>query len=331
MGVSDGVSMNEFPRTVRAIEERLRAAGVSFNRLEEVPPKVVREVNRRDFPNMRSIELPANVIRRSLYEPLLRDLLVTRIGYHSRTVGHYIPRPEGSLDHILMFCVEGEGWVSIAGKDRTIRNDQMFCLPAGVPHWYGSSEDNPWSTYWLHFTGRQAAEYFQWIGVSPENPVLHLSQRMDIQAAFENIWRRLRAVHTYDNLLQGSIGMTSYLGFVENAIHAAEVRQRDIDQHIQETIDFVSSNLNAELSLTELAQLSQLSVARYTVAFRRATGCSPMEYFNRLRIQRACELLNNTALSVQEIGQTVGFSDPYYFSRAFKRIIGASPNQYRRK
>jgi AraC-like DNA-binding protein len=56
-----------------------------------------------------------------------------------------------------------------------------------------------------------------------------------------------------------------------------------------------------------------------------------MEYFNRLRIQRACELLNNTALSVQEIGQTVGFSDPYYFSRAFKRIIGASPNQYRRK
>ena len=79
--------MLESPRNLRSIETRLRKAGVVFDRLEDVPPKVVREVNRRDFPDMRSIELPANVIRSSLRQPLLGELLVTRIGYHGRGLG----------------------------------------------------------------------------------------------------------------------------------------------------------------------------------------------------------------------------------------------------
>ena len=323
--------MADSPRNIRAIEDRLRAAGVVFERLEEVPPKVVREVNRRDFPDMRSIELPAKDIRNSLRAPLLRDLLVTRIGYHSRGVGHYIPRPEGSLDHVMIHCVDGDGWLRIAGRELLIHPGQMLCLPAGVPHWYGSDTENPWSNYWIHFTGRQAAAYYQWLGGRADNPVIHLSQREELLAAFEETWQYLRAVHTYDNLVQGSIGLTHFLGVVQRTMHAAEVRQRAVDQQIQETIDFVSQNPAAELSLTELAQLTQLSVSRYTLAFRRVTGCSPMEYFNRLRMQRACELLQTTGNSVQEIGQKVGYNDPYYFSRAFKKIIGVSPNEYRKK
>jgi AraC-like DNA-binding protein len=275
--------------------------------------------------------LPANVIQNSLLQPLLCDLLVTRIGYHSRTVGHYIPRPEGSLDHVMIHNVDGDGWLKIAGQEWTVHSGQMFCLPAGVPHWYGSDTENPWSNYWIHFTGRQAAAYFQWLGVRTDNPIIHLSEREELLVAFEETWQFLRAVHTYDNLVQGSVGLTLFLGVVQRTMHAAEIRQRAVDQRIQKTIDFVSHNLASELSLTELAQFTQLSVSRFTLAFRRVTGCSPMEYFNRLRVQRACALLQTTSKSVQEIGQMVGYSDPYYFSRAFKKIIGASPNEYRKK
>jgi AraC family transcriptional regulator, arabinose operon regulatory protein len=323
--------MANYPRNIQAIEDRLRAAGLVFDRLEDVPPKAVREVNRRDFPDMRSIELPAKVILNALNQPLLRDLLVTRIGYHSRGAGHYIPRPEGSLDHILIHCVDGDGWLRVAEGEWTVHPGQMLCLPAGLPHWYGSESENPWSTYWIHFTGRQAEAYFQWLGIRKDNLIVHLSQREELLAAFEETWQCLRAVHTYDNLVQGSIGLTRFLGILQRTIHAAEGRQRAVDERVQKTIDFVSRNLAAELSLTELAQFAQLSVSRFTLAFRRVTGCSPMEYFNRLRVQRACELLQTTSKSVQEIGQKVGYNDPYYFSRAFKKIIGASPNEYRRK
>lgn len=323
--------MTDYPRNIHAIEDRLRAAGIVFDRLEDVPPKVVREVNRRDFPDMRSIELPAKDIRNSLLQPLLRDLLVTRIGYHSRGAGHYIPRPEGSLDHVMIHCVDGEGWLRIADRETLIHPGQMFCLSAGVPHWYGSDAENPWSIYWIHFTGRHAAEYCRWLGIRAEDPVIHLSQREELLAAFEETWQCLRAVHTYDNLVRGSIGLIRFLGVVQRTMHAPEVHQRAVDRQIQETIDFVSRNPAAELSLTELTQLTQLSVSRYTLAFRRATGCSPMEYFNRLRMQRACEMLRTTGESVQDIGLKVGYNDPYYFSRAFKKIIGVSPNAYRKK
>jgi AraC-like DNA-binding protein len=323
--------MLESPRNLRSIETRLRKAGVVFDRLEDVPPKVVREVNRRDFPDMRSIELPANVIRSSLHQPLLGELLVTRIGYHGRGLGHYIPRPEGSLDYIVIQCVDGEGCLRIAGREWAIQGGQMLCLPAEMPHWYWSDAENPWSNYWIHFTGRLAGEYFRWLGVSADNPIIHLSQREELLVAFEETWQFLRAVHTYDNLTQGSIGLTRFLGVVQRTMHAAEVRRRAVDQRIQETIDFVSRNPATELSLTELARLTQLSVSRYALAFRRATGCSPMDYFNRLRVQRACELLQTTSLPVQEIGRKVGYNDPYYFSRAFKKIIGSSPNEYRMK
>ncbi|MEA1950514.1 MAG: AraC family ligand binding domain-containing protein, partial [Planctomycetota bacterium] len=158
----------------QAVEDRLRAAGIVFQRLEDVPAKVIREVNRRAFPDMRSIELPEKTIRDSLKKPLLRDLLVTRIGYSSRLAGHYIPRPEGSLDHILLYCANGTGWLRMAGRQLSgIGTDTMLCIPAGVPHWYGADVSCPWSQYWIHFTGRQASEYFEFLGIEPNQPLMH--------------------------------------------------------------------------------------------------------------------------------------------------------------
>ena len=116
-------------RRTRLIEARLRAAGVTFDRLEDVPAKVIRAANRFGV-GMRSILLPAKQIREALGKPLLRDLLVTRIGFHPHAEGGYIPRPDGSLDHIMLYCVEGEGWLKIGGQEHIVKADKMACIPA---------------------------------------------------------------------------------------------------------------------------------------------------------------------------------------------------------
>ena len=220
----------------------------------------------------------------------------------------------------MIQCVDGEGWLRIAGREWAIHGGQMFCLPAGVPHWYWSDAENPWSNYWIHFTGRLAGEYFRWLGVRADNPIIHLSQREELLAAFEETWQFLRAVHTYDNLMQGSIGLTRFLGVVQRTMHAAEVRRRAVDQRIQETIDFVSRNLAAELSLTELAQLTQLSVSRYTLGFPPRDRLFADGVFQPPpRATRLRTAANDRRMPVQEIGRKVGYNDPYYFSRAFKK------------
>jgi two-component system response regulator YesN len=65
--------------------------------------------------------------------------------------------------------------------------------------------------------------------------------------------------------------------------------------------------------------------------FQQELGLSPMEYLNRYRIKEAKALLSQTGASITEIAAQVGFDDPAYFSRAFRKQVGFSPRAYRKQ
>jgi AraC-like DNA-binding protein len=65
--------------------------------------------------------------------------------------------------------------------------------------------------------------------------------------------------------------------------------------------------------------------------FKQKTGFAPMEYFNQLKVQKACQYLLFTDLRIKEIAEQLGMEDPYYFSRMFKGVMGLSPKEYRIK
>ena len=88
-------------------------------------------------------------------------------------------------------------------------------------------------------------------------------------------------------------------------------------------------HLNMPLSIEKLAAHSGLSVPYYSKLFRKQTNQSPMAYFIQLKIRRACELLDQTGSTVREIAAELGYDDPYYFSRIFKKVQGCSPAAYR--
>jgi AraC family transcriptional regulator of arabinose operon len=73
------------------------------------------------------------------------------------------------------------------------------------------------------------------------------------------------------------------------------------------------------------------ALLQFSDLFKRHYGTSPMAYFSELRMQRARELLSFTKMSVKEIAAELGFDDPLYFSRAFKKVSGMSPRDYRLK
>jgi AraC-like DNA-binding protein len=80
-----------------------------------------------------------------------------------------------------------------------------------------------------------------------------------------------------------------------------------------------------------LAALVNLSRSHYTTSFRRVTGYAPLSYLNHLRMQRAVQLLNTTDLSIKHISDQLGFSDQFYFSRAFGKMHNHSPSEHRRR
>jgi len=98
---------------------------------------------------------------------------------------------------------------------------------------------------------------------------------------------------------------------------------------VQQSIAYMMQHLDRPLQIARLAQVAHISPSHFFVLFKRWTGFSPMEYFIRLRMQRAAQLLVSTALSVKEAAATLGYDDPFYFSRVFKSVHALAPTDYR--
>lgn len=98
---------------------------------------------------------------------------------------------------------------------------------------------------------------------------------------------------------------------------------------IQRSIDYMRAHLNRPLQVAELAAQAGCSASHYFTLFKRAVGCPPLDYFTRLRMQHACELLEQGGLSVKAAAARLGYDDPFYFSRVFKATCGVAPRDYR--
>ena len=98
---------------------------------------------------------------------------------------------------------------------------------------------------------------------------------------------------------------------------------------VKQSINFMKKHLDKNLTLSELAEQAGLSASHYSALFRRKTQNAPVSFFMFLKVQKACQLLENTNLRIKEIATRIGFEDPYHFSRVFTHFMGLSPRRFR--
>jgi AraC-like DNA-binding protein len=99
---------------------------------------------------------------------------------------------------------------------------------------------------------------------------------------------------------------------------------------IERTIGYMTQHLNQPLQASDLAAVANISLSHYFVLFKRTTGCGPIDFFIRLRMRRARQLLETTSMTIKEIAGELGYEDPFYFSRLFKSVNGVAPSDYRK-
>lgn len=120
------------------------------------------------FMGERMIVLPPMVVEMEENDPLVCSLYLTDIGYFPHASCHYRNRQDGINQHVLIYCVDGNGWYRIGSREYKVKKNEYFILPAGVPHSYGAAENSSWTIYWVHFRGNQAT--FFSVGRRPHNP-----------------------------------------------------------------------------------------------------------------------------------------------------------------
>jgi AraC-like DNA-binding protein len=106
-------------------------------------------------------------------------------------------------------------------------------------------------------------------------------------------------------------------------------RDEEVNRKIEQIIAYMMQHLNKPLPVARLAALANISPSHFFALFKRHTRCAPIDYFIRLRMRRACDLLGTTSLSVKEVAAVLGYNDQFYFSRVFKSVNHVAPSEYR--
>ena len=282
------------------------------------------------FPGQRIVVLPRAALAQAQKRPLLRGLIPTDIGYFPRAKGHCRERTRGADQAIFIYCVRGAGWCEAGGTRHEIRAGEVLVIPPETPHAYGADARCPWTIHWFHVQGTLVAEYLAELNASPVNPLIFLGDDPQWLALFEEVLSAAEHGYTQKQLLHASHALAHLLAVMVRHRHENWREEPDAPQKIAQTIAYMKQHLDQTLQLDALAALARLSRSRYTALFKAQTGYAPIDYFNRLRMHRACQLLDTTELSVKAIAARLGYEDPLYFSRMFRLVNDASPMEYRR-
>lgn len=94
-------------------------------------------------------------------------------------------------------------------------------------------------------------------------------------------------------------------------------------------IRYMYQHLQENLTLEEISEEVQLSKSYLNTVFKAQTGKSPVEFFIHLKMQEACKLLKSTDYYIYEVSSELGYTDQYYFSRIFKKVVGVSLKDYK--
>ncbi len=290
-------------------------------------------IKRKDgFSGERALVLPQSIVQEMENDPFSSILHITDIGYYPKAWHHFRERKEPISQFVFIYCMEGAGWYKIGEHEYAVTANQYFILPAGVGHSYGADENDPWTIYWIHFKGKLASHF----GKLSTRPIeikpginSRISNRIDL---FEEIFRTLEMGYSHENLLYACSIFYHYLGTLRYLQQYRDVARNEEQKNdiVTAAIHFMRENIEKKLTLQEIAEHTGYSSSHFSVLFSKRTGYAPLAYFNQLKIQKACQLLDFTDMKINQICYKIGIEDTYYFSRLFSKIMEMSPREYKK-
>ena len=284
------------------------------------------------FEGQKAIVIPRKILSaRCAKNEIISPMYITDIGYYPKAKFHYRTRQAGADQHILIYCHDGCGKATIKGVEYIVEQGEFIIVPMKQPHIYQADETTPWTIYWVHFKGAAADAIVSMIEKTNKSFKGFIGFNQSPINLFNEIYSQLERGYSNDNLMYANMSLWYFLVNIIYNNKLPGVGKRNDKDEVDKAIDFLAERIERTLSLEEIAAAVNLSSSHFSYVFKRKTGFSPVEYFNHLKIQKACQYLLFTNLRIKEIGDKIGISDPYYFSRLFTKIMGMSPKEYKDK
>lgn len=280
------------------------------------------------FAGQRMLVVPRDAAAKALRHPVAGKLLVTDAGCFPHAARHGRSRPRGAREHVLLVCTDGAGWCRVDGARTAVGRGGAVLLPAERPHAYGASQEDPWTVWWFHFTGADADELARAALDAAGGPVTHLRDPAPVASLISQVIDGLDAGLTVS-------GFTRAAGAAWHALAQVIATGRRGPgpslSPLERAVEHLRATAPRRTAVGALAAMCGLSASQLSALFRERLGVSPLQFQVQLRMARARELLDGTAMPVAAVARRTGYEDPMYFSRQFTRQHGMTPSAYRNR
>jgi AraC family transcriptional regulator, arabinose operon regulatory protein len=284
---------------------------------------MVNEIRYYTFSASHILEQQMNQVTKGLYLTEIGELEV-----EEGTIWDYTGKREV---YLLVFCVKGEGIVLLSGEQVPVSNDQYYIVPPGEGFKFYSVLKAKTRFLVAGFNGKtvrhMSREFFLVRNLVPSVNNMVANREMLFDEIFNNL---SRGFHNR-NLEYVSFCFGHLLATFVYANRTSDDLADESNPVVRRILSFMGKNLHKKLSLKQIAVEAGYSPTYLSTLFRKQTNYAPVSYFAHLKVLKACEFLDYTHMKVKEISYRLGYIDPYYFTRDFKKKVGMSPRQYRNR
>ena len=239
-------------------------------------------------------------------------------------------RPRGRLDFQIIYIASGKSHFYFNGVEQIITAGNMVIYrPKEEQRYYYYGVDHT-EVYWVHFTGGNVTNTLRKYGIADNMHVIHTGTSLEYKHIFEQMIKELRyCKDDYEELLVNYL--QHLLILIHRSINSKPREKNPLLMHeMDNAVRYFHENYNKPICIEEYAARQHMSVSWFIRNFKEYTEATPAQYLLSLRISNAQTLLETTNYNVTEIAEIVGYDNPLYFSRIFKKQSGMSPSEFRK-
>ncbi len=240
-------------------------------------------------------------------------------------------------EYQVIYITRGQGlFESEKGRPVSVREGSVILLFPGERHRYKPSLQTGWDEYWIGLKGEIMDNLVANSFFTPGNPCLYIGFNESVFNIFSDIIEGTRqdlpgrqpriagaAMH-----LMGSFYSLSQQHAVTQS---GEREDKDKNLVVNKARILFRSHAEQDYSPEQAARELQVGYSWFRKIFKNQTGLSPGQFFTRVKIERARELLADPSLSIKEIAYSLSFDSGYYFGKVFREKTGMKPTDYRKK